>query len=489
MLLSKVLGVIVIARNGDRYNYYQDPTTYAGSNTETTALGEVESHALGSLLRSTYFDSRSPSYIEGIRSDLVDNNEVKVRVKAGTEGTVVFDSAIALLQGLFPPSPNNKIQLANETTIVAPLGGYQYVPVETVEPGNDRSLESWTDCPAFTKHVKDFYASDDFKKKSQEAQPFFKGVKDYVFGRPTTLENAWNIYDFINSELTHNRTFAHRLPPTFIEQARYWANYHETGVFSEKDINGVGNIAGRTILHSILSSLERISFNGDPLQFMLIETTYQPFISLFSQTGVSQDHPEFAGIPDYASAIAIELRRGSPPDVRDFLRFRFKNGTSDTWHDVHVFGHKSDVPLTEFIYRAENAAITSNSQWKQVCSARGVVSAYITEKTGVEFLGTQTAFTVAFAIVGLLGLHILAKLVKKARVARQARVRLEGEEVSEVVINYGSIAHLPQKGSWYLPPGHVAPRDEESVSPGHDDNMDERSSLARYYPEQPRWIM
>ena len=56
---------------------------------------------------------------------------------------------------------------------------------------------------------------------------------------------------------------------------------------------------------------------------------------------------------DYASAIAIELRRGSPPDVRDFLRFRYKNGTTDSWHDIHVFGHRSDVPLTEFIYRAE----------------------------------------------------------------------------------------------------------------------------------------
>ena len=108
---------------------------------------QVESNLLGSQIRSTYFDSRSPSYIEGIQSDLVDNTEVKVRVKAGVEGTVVFDSAIALLQGLFPPTPNNKIVLANETTVVAPLGGYQYVPVETVEPGNDRSLESWTSCP------------------------------------------------------------------------------------------------------------------------------------------------------------------------------------------------------------------------------------------------------------------------------------------------------------------------------------------------------
>jgi lysosomal acid phosphatase len=63
-----------------------------------------------------------------MRSDIVDNSEIKVRVKAGVEGTVVFDSAIALLQGLFPPNPNNKILLANGTTVVAPLGGYQYVP-------------------------------------------------------------------------------------------------------------------------------------------------------------------------------------------------------------------------------------------------------------------------------------------------------------------------------------------------------------------------
>jgi lysosomal acid phosphatase len=50
MLVSKVLGVIVIARNGDRYNYYQDPKTYAASNTETTALGVVRLNLLYYLI-------------------------------------------------------------------------------------------------------------------------------------------------------------------------------------------------------------------------------------------------------------------------------------------------------------------------------------------------------------------------------------------------------------------------------------------------------
>ncbi|KAG6902283.1 hypothetical protein C0995_002215 [Termitomyces sp. Mi166 len=489
MLLSKVLGVIVIARNGDRSSYYQDPYSYAGSSTETTALGEAESFQLGSLLRSTYLDSSSPSFINGIRSDLVDNSEVKARVKAGVEGSVVFDSAIALLQGLFPPNKNNKIQLANDTTVVAPLGGYQYVPVETVEPGNDRSLESWTDCPvsevlffncmetdeksrqAFARHTKDFYNSQEFKDKAKDAQSFFKAAKDFVFGRPTTLENA--LYDFMNTQLVHNKTYAHRLPPTLIEQARHFADFHEDGVFSDKHINGVGNIAGRTLLHTIITSLERIAFNGDPLQCLLVQTTYQPFISFFHQTGITDEHPDYKGIPNFSSAIVIELRRGSPPDLRDFLRIKFKNGTSNHFRDVHVFGHHSDIPLTEFIYRAESAAITSNKQWKEVCSSsEGVSPLSLPSGSNV-----QAAFTGAFTFISFLALFMLAKFVKRSRArAREARLRLPGDEVSEVtVVNYGAISR--ERAEWY------------GGDPTTTNVQSDRPYVAAQYPEHPRWFI
>lgn len=55
-------------------------------------------------------------------------------------------------------------------------------------------------------------------------------------------------------------------------------------------------VAGRTVLHAIISSLERIAFNGDPLQFLLIQTTYQPFISLLHQFEVVKDHPQLNAI-------------------------------------------------------------------------------------------------------------------------------------------------------------------------------------------------
>ena len=86
---------------------------------------------------------------------------------------------------------------------------FHFLPVETVEPSNDLSLQSWTSCPvsrctdrklneralltwnlqAFEKHIEKVYNSDEFKKKANEAQHFFSKLKDFTFGRPTTLEN------------------------------------------------------------------------------------------------------------------------------------------------------------------------------------------------------------------------------------------------------------------------------------------------------------
>ena len=55
-------------------------------------------------------------------------------------------------------------------------------------------------------------------------------------------------------------------------------------------------VAGRTLLSSVISSLERITYDGDPLQFLLESTTYQPFISLFTQTEMIKNNPELKGI-------------------------------------------------------------------------------------------------------------------------------------------------------------------------------------------------
>ncbi|KAJ7692593.1 histidine phosphatase superfamily [Mycena rosella] len=424
--MSTVLGVIVIARNGDRRAFYQDPKTYAPSLTDSTALGVTDLHLLGTQLRAAYLTPGAPSFISDISGDIANTQEVKILAKSGGEGSVVFDSAIALLQGLFPPTPRNKITLANGAVVMAPLGGYQYVPMETVEPGNDRSMESWTDCPAFQKHVASFHDSDAFKAREKDAAPFFQNVQDYVFGRPATLENIWNIYDFMNTQLTYNQTYAYRLPPSYIEQARALADFHEDGVFSDAQASGIGNVAGRTLLSHILTALERIAFNDDPLQLMVMQTSYQPFISLFHQTDMVKELPELKAIPNFGAALAIELRRGAPPDMRDFLRFKFKNGTADPedWRPLHAFGHHADIPLTEFIYRAEGAAITSNKQWAQVCGVKPGSS------TTAKEVARQKSVQFAFGSMVVLALFIIAGLLVRVRQGRARQyVRLPEDEV------------------------------------------------------------
>ena len=83
---------------------------------------------MGSFLRNTYLTGGGDTKIPKISTELANLKQVHVRIKIGSEGTAVFDSATALLQGLFPPTDKNREQLADGTVIVAPLNGYQYIP-------------------------------------------------------------------------------------------------------------------------------------------------------------------------------------------------------------------------------------------------------------------------------------------------------------------------------------------------------------------------
>ena len=59
---------------------------------------------------------------------MVNDAQVEIRADAGGEVGVILNSAVALLQGLFPATLDYNTTLANGTTIIGPLGGYQTVP-------------------------------------------------------------------------------------------------------------------------------------------------------------------------------------------------------------------------------------------------------------------------------------------------------------------------------------------------------------------------
>lgn len=156
---------------------------------------------------------------------------------------------------------------------------------------------------------------------------------------------------------------------------------------------------------------------------------------------------------NYASALAFELRRGPAPEDRDFLRIKFKNGTNDNFQTFHAFGHKADIPLTEFFYRSEvswyprpasrfhlqifspcvqNYAITSYKQWAATCQD-SLQNEYL--HIGSENGMTSTVMAACSAAL-FVGIIALAKFVKRSRAKKY--VRLPDDEVSRGPCNHPS---------------------------------------------------
>ncbi|KAI0373828.1 phosphoglycerate mutase-like protein [Pilatotrama ljubarskyi] len=427
---STVLGVVVLARHGDRQGFYQDPETYTASSTVITPLGEQQEFQLGSLLRSIYLNASAATYIQGIAnsSSLFQPNQVVVRADAGGEGGVIVDSAIALTQGLWPATPKASTQLADGTNVTSPLGGYQYVPIESVEPNEDVSLEGFTSCNTFDDHTEEFYQSSAFKDKASQAAQFLTDLKPYMDGRPVTLENMWNIFDYINVQSIHNATFAKTLPAGYLAQARDLANWHEYNVFSDDSSTGIGNIAFRTMIPSVLNAVQRIANASDPLKLHYSAIAYKPFLSLFNMTGVAADGGLPPTIVNYAASVVLEVRQpadGSEPVVR----FNFKNGTDDAAFRAYAMNIPGwytsggiDMPVPTFINALQPAAVNTTLGWCNVCGqtqARGCADLlHVSNRTvllaqydrispvGAGFLGaglTIAVFGAAFAVLIFLG--------------------------------------------------------------------------------------
>jgi hypothetical protein len=157
---SPVLGVVVLIRHGDRqgeqrlprYRRRGDadhhprflpgpddgahtralisrceftPFQYTASSTAITALGAQQEFALGQALRTLYLNASSPAYIRDISTGPFQQAQVAIAADAGGEGGVIYDSAVALTQGLWPATTLFNTSLANGTVVSSPLGGYQ----------------------------------------------------------------------------------------------------------------------------------------------------------------------------------------------------------------------------------------------------------------------------------------------------------------------------------------------------------------------------
>lgn len=170
-----VLGVYIFHRHGDRTSKSFAPTTL-------TDLGYAQVHASGDFYRSRYVDSNSSSPIFGIASDVVKTSQLSVQAPVDS---VLQNSAAGFLQGLYPPvgAKLGSQALANGSSVEAPLGGFQLIPVNAVASAassanseNSAWLQGSSGCNNAVVSSNNYLFSSEYLKTLNETTAFYKSL-------------------------------------------------------------------------------------------------------------------------------------------------------------------------------------------------------------------------------------------------------------------------------------------------------------------------
>ncbi|KAG0150169.1 hypothetical protein CROQUDRAFT_652577 [Cronartium quercuum f. sp. fusiforme G11] len=437
---SEVLGVVVIMRHGDRQGFYQDPSNYVGSQTTLSPLGEQQAYDAGHFLRARYLEARSSDRINALASEqalkLFDQDSFEVLADNGGEGGVIADSVTSAFQGMFPPTPNRNITLANGQFITSPLQGYQYVPVITLDPLKNISLEPWTDCDifvkmkkkikqkrvrlAFNQHIQKVYSSKEFKDIESENSKFLNSLVPILGNRIVNFNNMYNIFDYVNVQSIHNSTFLSQVSNTTLAQVRHLANVHEQGVFTDRELGGIGNLAGRTVLALIFEALNSMTSQSVKKKMTFIGLAYKPFLSIMNMTQISLQG--LSGMVNYASLMTFELRAASTTS-QPFVRLSFRNGTAEPQLTAYpMMGSSSvDYPLVDLYEKLKPALLQNLSEWCSLCSnshSRGcelIVADENNRKDGIWPVGASFLGVVALLALSIGVVYFLWKIINQRR--------------------------------------------------------------------------
>lgn len=176
-----VLGVYIFHRHGDRTSKNFAPTSL-------TDLGYYQVYAAGNFYRNRYIDSNATSQIYGISSDLVNNGQLTVQAPVDT---VLQNSAAGFLQGLYPPvgATLGAQKLANGTSVEAPLGGFQLIPVNAIASAasgsnseNSQWLQGQSGCNNAIVSSNNYFFSQEYLTELNSTMGFYHSVLPVVNG-------------------------------------------------------------------------------------------------------------------------------------------------------------------------------------------------------------------------------------------------------------------------------------------------------------------
>ncbi|KAI1079430.1 histidine acid phosphatase-like protein [Whalleya microplaca] len=459
-----VLGVYIFHRHGDR-----TPKALAPAN--LTALGALQAYESGNFYRNLYVASDASSPIYGLSHDIAVAAQLDV---TSPVDTVLQSSALAFLQGIYPPAGTVGAQeLANSSSVEAPLGGYQYIPVDSVATAssnpnseNNEWLQGGSGCGNAMVSSNNYFKSSEYTATYDQSKSFYTNLLPVINSTfsadKANFKNGYTIFDYIHVATIHNQTIpsSDLLTNETLKELQLLANTHEWNL-AYNDTDTIRAIAGATLAAQVLNSLNSTLTGKSSMPFGIQFGAYASFLSFFGLAQLPKLSPDFTGIVDYASSMVFELVTNATvsasayPSTDDVsVRFRFANGTAaeNPLTAYPLFGRgETLLPWTTFAEEMNKFAIGDTASWCGACGnttgicasstatpssgGDGAAAAESTSGNGVTLpvAGVIGALVTLVVILGLEGLvYAIAglKLVKKSTLA-SARAGAAGAAVVE----------------------------------------------------------
>ncbi len=392
-----VLGVYVFSRHGDR-------TAKSTLPTNLTDLGYQEVFTSGTYFRNQYVATDASRRIHGINTDLVKQSQITASAPVDT---VLQNSAIAFLQGIYPPVGQilGSNTLRNGTVVQSPLNGYQLIPLETVETGAGSEDAAWlqgaTSCANAQISSNNYFISQDYIDTLARTQALYDSIGPMVnrtfTAAKTSYKNAYTIWDLLNVASIHNSSdnfpSADLLTPELFFQLKTLADKHEFNL-AYNESEPIRAITGSIIANEVVEALNKTITSKGKSKLNIQFGAYAGMFSFFGLANLTTASPDFYGVPDYSSTLTWELVTNATVSGSDFpsqdqigVRFLFHNGTtsqSSTPIEYPLFGQTvSPLPWSDFVAGMNKFSIKSQTEWCQACgNSTGVCSSAALNNSG-----------------------------------------------------------------------------------------------------------
>ncbi|SCV31987.1 uncharacterized protein FFB14_03802 [Fusarium fujikuroi] len=368
-----VLGLYVFHRHGDR-------TAKAWKPVNFTALGADEVHSSGSWYRDTYVSKDASRKITGLSPESAVLSQLDV---TSPVDAVLQNSALVFLQGLYPPTKQFET-LANGSKVEAPLSGYQYIPIASVETAasdknseNSAWLQGNSGCTNAEASSNDYFSSSEYAGVYKDSESFYQGLLPVINGTygkdEANFQNAYTIFDLINVARIHNSSISSDdlLDEPTLEKLYNLASIHEWNL-AYNSSEPVRAIAGSVLAGQIIEALEPLAEGKKGPKVNIQFGAYAAFMSFFGLAGLDKVSSDFKGVVDYASSMAFELvTNATNPTADDVsVRFYFANGTAaqHTPKMFPLFGKdETTISWKDFKTGMSDFAIEDTKHWCKLC--------------------------------------------------------------------------------------------------------------------------